>query len=118
MAEGSLKVEASEGVVVARFRDNSILDAVTVQRIGRDLHELIDRCPNSRLVLDFRDVRFFSSEALRLLLGLRNRVDKAGSKLALAGLRPDLERIFKLTALDKLFAFYSDADAARTALSA
>src|SRR5262245_16931882 len=116
MAESSLIVEPADGVLVVRFRDNSILDASTIQRIGRELHELIERSTSGQIVLDFTDVRFFSSEALRLLLGLRHRVDKAGARMALCGLRPDLDRIFKLTALDKLFQFFPDSTSARAAL--
>src|SRR5262245_27996992 len=102
----SLIVEEVEGVLTASFRDSSILDALAIQRIARDLYELIDKHPRANLVLNFKDVRFFSSEALRLLLGLRAKVDKANSRLVLCCLRPDLERIFKLTTLDKLFQFF------------
>lgn len=118
MAESTLVVETFDEVRIVRFRDQSILDAASIQRIGRDLHALIDGTPGAKFVIDFRDVRFFSSEALRLLLGLRNRVDKAGASLVLSGLRPDLERIFRLTSLDKLFKFYPDAESARAELGA
>lgn len=113
-----LKTEERAGVCVVGFRDASILDVVTIQAIGRELYDLVESAGKKRIVLDFSDVRFLSSQALGVLLMLQRKSAKAGAKVALAGVRSELVRVFKLTNLDKLFQFFDRPDDAVTALSA
>ncbi|TWT42144.1 Anti-sigma-B factor antagonist [Phycisphaerae bacterium RAS1] len=107
----SLMVTEQEGVTLVRFRDNSILDNDTIQRIGRELGELVDSGVQ-RMALDFRDVRFLSSQALGVLTTLRSRAEKAQARVVLAALRPEIVRVFKITNFAKMFSFFEDADAA------
>lgn len=105
----ALKIETTpEGVTVASFRGASILDALTIQQIGRELYDLVEGRGIKKLVLDFAEVRFLSSQALGVLLTLRKKADKASSQIALAGIRPELRRVFKITNLDRLFGFFED----------
>lgn len=108
--ESSLRVEEINGVTVVNFRDASILDVLTIQRIGRELYEIVEGRKAKKIVLDFGDVRFLSSQALGVLLTLRKKCDKEKAKVALARIRPELARVFKITNLDKLFNFYDDRD--------
>src|SRR5262245_36141437 len=117
MSVTSLNVEKTEdGITVIRFRDNSILDALAIQRIGKELADILETQGVKKAIIDFRDVRFLSSEALRMLLGLRSRADRAGAKVMLCSIKPELSKIFKLTNLDQLFQIYPDANTARAAL--
>ena len=43
MAESSLKIDETDGVTVVGFKDASILDVLTIQKIGRELYELIEK---------------------------------------------------------------------------
>lgn len=117
MSESSLIVDTESGVTHVRFRDNSILDALMVQRIGKELVELLETSESRKVVLDFCNVRFISSEALRLLLSLRSRADRSAATMALCSIRPELAKVFKLTNLDKLFPIYEDAARAAAAMS-
>lgn len=112
----TLKVTQSEGVTVVGFRDASILDVVTIQRIAAELYELVEVQQRRKIVLDFAAVRFLSSQALGVLLTLRRKAEKAGATVALAGIRPELLRVFQITNLDKLFPFFSAAPDAVQAL--
>lgn len=117
MSSTSLTIETGEdGITSIRFRDNSILDALAIQRIGKELADVLEVQGVKRAIIDFRDVRFLSSEALRMLLGLRSRADRAGAKVALCAIKPELTKIFKLTNLDQLFQMYPDVSAARASL--
>ncbi|MFO0840423.1 MAG: STAS domain-containing protein [Phycisphaerae bacterium] len=106
MSEATLRISDDQGVTVVEFRESSILDALTIQQIGRDLYELVDSKEKKLVLLDFDDVRFLSSQALGVLLTLRRKADKAGAKVALCSIKPELVRIFQLTNLDKLFQFF------------
>jgi anti-anti-sigma factor len=105
----SLKVEETEGVAVVSFHDAPILDVMTTQQVGRELYGIVESGQRQKVVLDFSDVRFLSSQALGVLLTLRRKADKAGTQVALAGIRPELVRVFEITSLNKLFAFFDDA---------
>lgn len=112
MAESSLSIVDQSGVHVVGFRDNSILDVLTIQKIGRELYELVEKDGKLKVVLDFDNVRFLSSQALGVLLTLKRKADKAGASVVLARLRPELARVFKITNLDKMFKFFDTQDAA------
>lgn len=113
----SLKIRQAEDVTVVGFRDASILDAITTQRVGRELYEVVESGSRRKVVLEFDNVRFLSSQTLGVLLTLRRKADKAGVKIALAAIRPELRRVFEITNLHKLFEFYESAAEAIAALS-
>lgn len=108
----TLKVEQQEKVTIVSFRDASILDMMTIQRVGKELNDIVASPSARNLILDFADVRFLSSQALGVLLTLKKRAEKAGLKVALAAIRPELARVFKITNLDKLFEFFDSRAAA------
>ncbi|MFN0136826.1 MAG: STAS domain-containing protein [Phycisphaerae bacterium] len=112
----SLIVEIEDEVTAMRFKDPSMLDALAIQRIGKELSELIETATTKKVVVNFDGIRFLSSEALRVLIGLRSKADKAGRKVALCGIRPDLMRVFQLTNLDKLFTIFDNVDTAKAKL--
>jgi anti-sigma B factor antagonist len=108
----SLKTEEADGVTIVSFHDAPVLDTLTTQRIAHRLYELVEDSRLRRIVLDFEQVRFLASQALGVLLTLRRKADKAGVKIAVARIRPELVRVFQITTLDKLFDFFeSTADA-------
>ena len=55
------------------------------------------------LVLDLSDVTFMSSMGLGTCIALRNEANAVGAKIALVGLRPELESLFKMMRIHKLF---------------
>lgn len=105
-----LRVQDIEHVCVVSFKDASILDALTIQRIGNELYNLIEEQGRKTLLLDFSDVRFMSSQALGVIIRLRTKADKVAAKIALASIRPELIRVFKITNLDRLFVFHATRD--------
>lgn len=114
MAAGSpVTVTTEDGLTCVRFLDASILDSGTIQFISAELAQLIELPEHQRIVLDFREVRFLASQALGMLLGLRARARGGDTEIALAAVRPELSRIFKLAGIEKMFRFYSSADDAR-----
>jgi anti-sigma B factor antagonist len=112
----SVKVQDCGGVTVVAFRDASILDAHTIQRIASDLYDLVEKQGRRKLVLSFADVRFLSSQALGVLLALRQKAQECNATFILAALRGELRKLFKLTSLEKLFSFSETRDEAILAL--
>lgn len=115
--QSSLRVSEADGITTVGFRDASILDVLTIQKIGKELYDVVETNGKKKVILDFGDVRFLSSQALGVLLTLRRKADKAGAKIVLARIRPELARVFKITNLDKLFDFHDDLAKATEQLS-
>jgi len=107
-----LVIQQIKDVTVVSFNDPSILDAAHIEQIGDELYHLIDDLDRRKLVLDFDQVQFLSSQTLGVLVMLRRKADKAKSKVVIAGLKPELYKIFKITRLESLFTFFPDEEQA------
>lgn len=112
MAESRILVEDYAGVTVVTFSDSSILDSLVIDQLGKDLYHLTDTLNKQKLVLDFSNVKFLSSQVLSLLLTLNKKASAIKGTLVLCSLRPELMKIFTITNLDKLFKFHKDDAAA------
>lgn len=114
MADSSLIMERVGDVALVSFRDASMLDAVTIQKIARELYAIVEDEANTNVVLDFTHVRFLSSQALGVLLTVRRKADRKATKakVVLCKIRPELARVFKITNLDKMFEFHDSTEQA------
>jgi anti-anti-sigma factor len=116
-AQPQLTLTKTGPVTIASFQHASILDVLAVQTLRSEFEALIRSGQHDRIVIDFSEVRFLASHALGMLLVLRSKADPLGAKLAFAGLRPELERVFRLANLDRLFTFYPDREQAVAGLA-
>src|SRR3954471_22650242 len=65
----SLRVRTIERAVIIRVTDSEILEEEAVHAVGRGLRRLIGE-GHTRLVVNFAEVRYISSEVLGILAGL------------------------------------------------
>jgi len=112
MANSRLVIEDYAGVTVVTFSDSSILDTATIEQLGKDLYALPDTQHKQKVVLDFSNVKFLSSQALGVLLTMQKKMAAIKGSLALVGLRQELMKVFTITSLDRLFKFFPDDAAA------
>ena len=112
-----LEVEDAGDVTVVNFVDKKILEEQSIQAIGDQLFELVDSEGRKKMVLNFTNVEYLSSAALGKIIALNNRVKKAGGKLALCKIRPDIKEVFTITKLDKIIKIVDDEQAAIQAVS-
>jgi len=106
MAEAQLLVQNIGGVVVVSFSSVAILDGPTIEAVARQLYTLVDDQAQRKILLDFSEVKFLSSSLLGVLIGLQKKAGAIKGRVVIAGLRPSLHRVFKITRLEKLFDFY------------
>lgn len=112
MAPSNLVIHDVQGATVVMFRSGSILDSASIDAIARELYMLVDEKAVRKLVLDFEKVQFLSSQALGMLITLKKKSDEIDGQVLIAGMKPDLKRVFKIMKLQKLFKFYdNDKDA-------
>lgn len=88
------------GVVVKFSPDCPILERDDLQRIDE---QLFDRLRMPRLVLDFSNVAFISSEALGKLITVHQKVKARDGWIKVRNLRPRIRELFSVTRLDRLF---------------
>jgi anti-sigma B factor antagonist len=70
----------------------------------------------SQIVIDFKEVSFLDSSGLGALTGILKRIGHRGD-LVVCGLNDDIEQMFKICRMDRVFRSYRDTDAATQAMS-
>ena len=108
----TLDIERAGNVAVVAFTSTCISDVEEISNASARVKDHIDKETPGTMVFDFSRVKFFSSQVLGLLLEARARLQDCGGKVAICGLNAQLQRVFKITNLDTIFAFYPDKDAA------
>ncbi|MAT73489.1 MAG: anti-anti-sigma factor [Planctomycetaceae bacterium] len=98
-----LDVAESASVSVVRFRDAKIIDPETIQELGQELFDLIDKDQRHKLVLNFANVEFLSSAALGKLITFEKKAKRESATIILTNISPEIYQVFAITNLDKLF---------------
>jgi anti-anti-sigma factor len=107
-----LQVEASEGIALVNILDRAIIQDNEIQQIGQELDDLIQG-GQSRIVVDFGNVKHMSSQAVGILLQAQKRCKAAGGLLKLCNPNPEVAEIFKITNLPRVIEIHPDDDGAR-----
>lgn len=98
---------AREGdIAIASFRSTCISDAEEIRSASTQLRKYLQVDPPKRVVFDFQGVKFFSSQVLGLLLEARAHLKPHSGDVAVTSLSPQLQRVFRITNLDKIFRLY------------
>jgi stage II sporulation protein AA (anti-sigma F factor antagonist) len=87
--------EAGPGRVVIPLAGT--LDLTSLKGLRDQLDDVIDRFPQSDLVLELSGVDFIDSSGLGLLLGRFRRLDGLGRSLKLIGVRAPVEKVLRLS---------------------
>ena len=113
-----LQIIKQANVGIAAFKAPCVSDADGIMTAGRLLREFIDSEAPDAIVFDFEGVKFFSSQVLGLLLDVRAKLQESGGQVVIAGINPQLHRVFKITNLDKIFRFFANRSDAIQAIAA
>ena len=112
MSSARLLIQSIKDVTAVRFLETAILDTRLIQQISEQLNELVEARNKKKLLLDFNAVKFLSSSALGLLVTLKKKLDIINGTIVICGMNKELQKVFKITSLDKLFAFADDEESA------
>ena len=102
-------------VTVVRFRDQKIIEDISIQEWGQELLSLVDVDNRQKILLNFTGVAFLSSAALGKLITLNTRVRSLNGSLKLCGIRPEIYEVFQITKLNRVFEIYTDESEALSA---
>jgi len=112
-----VEIISEEGVVVVVFKTASISNANEIGAASKEIKEFIEENHPNRIIVDFEQVKFFSSQLLGLLLEIRANLKTYDGEVVISAINPQLYRVFKITNLDKIFKFFPDRENAVEALS-
>ena len=100
-------------VLVARFKQASILDQAVIDEIAREFDQAqLEASGNRKLLLDFQAVEYMSSAMLGKLIQLHKRCKADKIKLKLCNISKNPLEVFNITRLDKLFEIHKDVPTA------
>ena len=112
-----LYLETVGNVTVATFGEADLVSDQDLASLGEQLHAIVDNLGPARVVLNFREVRYMSSNMLAILLKFSRRIQQAQGKLRLCSIAPALKEIFRITRFDRLFEIDDEESTAIDALS-
>lgn len=105
----NLYAEARQGALVVSVREER-LDAAIAIRFKDRMREVTSQ-PSTRVLLDLSAVQFLDSSGLGAVVAVMKSLAPE-RPLELAGLSPNVERVFRLTRMDSVFSIYASVEAA------
>jgi anti-sigma B factor antagonist len=107
-ARPRLFIEKIEGVIIVTLADAEILSEVEIAAVEEELRELLTWVDNSRVLLNFRDVRLMSSSMIAVLVTFARRLASKQGQLKLCSLSQAPREAFRVTRLDRRFEIHDD----------
>jgi anti-sigma B factor antagonist len=109
-----LKAEDRGDLLIVRVMEDRIDAAVAIQFKDR-MREMVAAAP-PRVMLDMTQVEFLDSSGLGAVVAVMKLLGP-GKALELAGLTPTVQKVFRLTRMDSVFAIHATVpDALRSAV--
>ena len=109
-----VEITSEENAAVVAFKSASISNMEEIAVASGQIKEFIEAKKPKEVVVDFENVKFFSSAVLGLLLDIRAKLKTYDAEVVISSINPQLYRVFKITHLDRIFKFFPDkADAIR-----
>lgn len=105
-----LLVQRYDKIVLAEVKKERLLDPASITSLGEALIAECDRTAKISLVIDVTEVGYLSSAMIGKLVAVHKAAKLSKGRVAIAGLKPALLQMFKVTQLDKLFEFAPAAE--------
>lgn len=84
-------------------------DAGNAPDIEKDLRLMLTTRPK-KIIVDFSKTDYIASAGLRVLLSITRDTLKAGGKVALAGLKPSVLKVFEMAGFTSIFTICGSQD--------
>jgi len=107
-----VEITSEGGVAVVAFKAASISHVEGIDAASKQIKEFVEENHPKKIVFDFEQVKFFSSQVLGLLLDIRAKLQTYNGEVVISAINPQLYRVFKITNLDKIFRFFPDKESA------
>ncbi len=111
MNQQAYQIERDKRVLVAR-PTRSECSGSDIAALIVELCQRINEGEADSVVIELSNVQHMDSACIGKLLGLRGHTHVVGGSVALAGCQPNVEFLFKMTRLDKVFGIYASTELA------
>jgi anti-anti-sigma factor len=105
-------ITTEKNFTLVTFNVASLTAGSGLEDITQKISEIVKDVKPHNLIIDFKGIKFFSSQTLGVLLDARKKVAAYNGNIVISSINPQLYRVFKITNLDKIFKFYPDAPSA------
>lgn len=95
--------------VVKVIQPCGILDGISANQLRREISDAVENGADMILV-DFQDITFMNSTGIGALVSTLRTVRSAGSELFICSLNEQVQMIFKLTKMDRVFKPFTNRD--------
>jgi anti-anti-sigma factor len=95
--------------VVKVIQPSGILDGVNANQLRREINDFVENGADIVLV-DFQNITFMNSTGLGALVSTLRTVRSAGGELFICSLNEQVQMIFNLTKMDRVFKTFTNRD--------
>ena len=110
-----IEIDSVNDVSVVKLKDEKVMAPAQIDTLGAELLTLVETTPTkdgastgTNVLINFENVRFFSSGAINKLIVLEKRVRAGGGKIRLSNMQPEVRDLFSYTNLDQMFDILSN----------
>ena len=97
--------------VVVTFKDKRIYDVRAVEAVEAQIRSVLAKDPPN-MVVNFADVDFMVTRVINILLVALKRIRSRGGEVYLAGMNPNIRRVFNLMRLTEVFKIFQTEEQA------
>ncbi len=98
--------ESVNGVMVAQFTCREITTLDAIDALLEEFKKKIEDMKETNLLIDFTGVTFVATSAINLLLVILKRIRMKGGDAFLCGIEDNVDQIFELMQINRLFDIY------------
>lgn len=95
--------------IVKILQPSGILDSASTNQLRREISDIVENGATIVLV-DFQDITFINSSALGALVSTLKLVRSAGAELFLCSLTDQVQMMFNLTKMNRVFKTFANRD--------
>jgi len=97
-------------ITIGNVVQTEVLDGSNVLEFGQQALAYVSEHSTKQLLIGFENVRYMSSAALTELLRINQAIRENEGTVRLCGMNADIQNIFKITNLEKLFVIHENED--------
>lgn len=98
-----IEVEYGINVTFVTFTAERIVDEQQIRELQESLLKVVKKNEDKKMILNFSNVQFMTSALLGLLVRIHKKVRESGGRLQLSNLDSNLQKVFEITQLTKVF---------------
>jgi stage II sporulation protein AA (anti-sigma F factor antagonist) len=104
-----VRSESDGEILTVYFTEAKILDELVIRQVQDELIRMLEKTQEQSVILDFRFVKFLSSSALGMLIRVNKRCKEFKIALKLCNIDKEIEKVFKITGLNKILEIHADS---------